>query len=135
MQKGVFLGLPKLFILNKDMTYVRSLSSLDFICHEIMISDGFLYSLGTSSGTLIKLNMDTLSLEKFVITDSENLFLRGAILKGNKVIAFANQRRKVIAASDDPPVADMITIDLNNMSIKTIEVPEISELNDIQEYF
>lgn len=124
----------EVFILNSDMTSVKSLSSLDFICHEIIISDGYLYSLGTSSGTLVKLNIETLTLEKIVITNSDDLFLRGAVLKNNKIIAFANQKRKVIAVSEDPPVADMITIDLKNMSIKTISVPELSEINDIQEY-
>jgi len=124
----------EVFILDKDMKSVRSLSSLDFICHEIIIHDGHLYSLGTSSGTLIKLSLSTLEMEKIVITDSSELFLRGAVLKDNKIIAFANQKRMKIAESDNPPSADMITIDLGDMSIKTISVPELSEVNDIQEY-
>lgn len=124
----------EVFILDKDMSHIESLSSLDFICHEIIIHDGCLYSLGTSSGTLIKLNLATLELEKTVVTDSSELFLRGAVLKDNKIIAFANQKRKAIAAAIDPPIADMITISLDDMSIQTVAVPEISELNDIQEY-
>lgn len=124
----------EVFILNKDMTHVESLSSLDFICHEIIISDGYLYSLGTSSGTLIKLDLATLNLEKIVIANPSELFLRGAVLKDNSIIAFANQRRKVIAAAEDAPIADMITVSLDDMSIQTVAVPEISELNDIQEY-
>lgn len=125
----------EVFILNKDMTSCKSLSKLDFVCHEIIIDNNYLYSLGTSSGTLIKLDMNTLEMTATKITDSKELFLRGAVLKNNKIVAIANQKRMRIAAEkDNLPLARKITIDLETLETEEVELPHIAEVYVMQEY-
>jgi hypothetical protein len=136
-----------LFKLTLDFKAAKHIASLERSHHEIVIHDGFLYSLATATGKLIRLDLDSYRQEKYFLVDPifpqgipgaltphtlppGAMFLRGMEFIDNKLEIFANSTFDV--GSDN--YATRITFDVNDYSIIRKPVQDLSIVSCVQEY-
>jgi len=124
----------KIYVMDLDLTAVIDTIALpgqEF--HEILIHEGYLYSLGSAAGMLIKIKMDTGFIEKVDLVNPFKYFLRGAFIKDNKLIAFGNKKLAMIYDKNDTTALEL-SIDLDTNEIQRRIVPELSVITSIQIY-
>lgn len=121
----------EVFVMDTNFSSIRSISKLDKTCHELIIVDNILYSLGTGNGILIKLDLDTLELTKIPLVKNNEYFLRGAALINNTIHIFANQLRHNLYKKD---TAMRIDYDIKTNRIDTYKVPGVSLVASLKQY-
>lgn len=126
----------EVFRLTLDFKEIHSVAKLGRCHHDIIIDNGLLYSLDTSRGSLIILNLisgnqDTYTLVGLDVNERPNMFLRG--------MALINDKLEIIASVDfisNNPQTDgsalRITFDINNYSIITAPINDLSIVSCIQ---
>ena len=126
----------EVFRLTLDFKEIHSVAKLGKCHHDIIIDNGLLYSLDTSSGSLIILNLisgnqDIYRLVGLGVNKRPNMFLRG--------MALINDKLEIIASVDfisSNPQTDgnalRITFDINNYSIITAPINDLSIVTCIQ---
>jgi len=126
----------EVFRLTLDFKEIHSVAKLGKCHHEIIIDNGLLYSLDTSRGELIILNLSSGSQERYTLVGRDamgrpDMFLRGMVLINDKLEIIAS----VDSISNNPKTdgnALRITFDINNYSITTVPINDLSIVACIQ---
>jgi len=125
----------EVFRLTLDFKEIHSVAKLGRCHHEIIIDNGLLYSLDTSRGELIILNLSSGSQERYILVGKDegrpDMFLRGMALINDKLEIIAS----VDSISSNPQTdgnAIRITFDINNYSIITEPINDLSIVACIQ---
>lgn len=126
----------EVFRLTLDFKEIHSVAKLGRCHHDIIIDNGLLYSLDTSSGSLIILNLISGNQDKYTLVGTDvnerpNMFLRGMALINDKLEITAS----VDFISNNPQTdgsALRITFDINNYSIITAPINDLSIVSCIQ---
>jgi hypothetical protein len=101
--------------------------------HEIVFHDGYIYTLGSPDGTLVKISLHTKIADTRRIMDPSKYFLRGAFIKDNSLIAFGNKNLKE-AGDRSKRSALRLSINLDTNKIEKSIVPELDAITSIQIY-
>jgi hypothetical protein len=139
-----------LFKLGLDFETIEHIANLDWSNHEIVVHDGFLYSLGTGSGKLIKLNLNSLHQDKYLLVPQlfapdnieeqanhvppqDGMFLRGMELIDNKLEIFASPVGHYRLLEPDKSVTK-ITFDIGDCSITKSDIANLKIVTCVQRY-
>jgi hypothetical protein len=146
----------ELYRLTLDFKEIHHISNLETHHHEIIIDNGFMYSLATGTGNLIKLDLNTLDQEKYFLAARPNspdrpvrlnlgnwhqdkhflsagMFLRGMVLIDNKLEIFGSQSLTPKPIQSDDYVT-RITFDINDCSITKTSIDDLAVVTCVQEY-
>jgi len=126
----------EIFRLSLDFKKIHSVAKLGRCHHEIIIQNGLLYSLDTSRGFLIILNLSNGNQSIHTIVESStnnnpDMFLRGMALIDDKleIIASVDSISSNLQISGN---AIRITFDINSYSITKMPIDDLSIVTCIQ---
>ena len=119
----------ELFKISLDFSSYELIAKLGYSHHEIVIVGRALYSLASATGDLLELDLDTLEIKTYHLTDE--MFLRGMVLVDNRLEIFASQRKDIVAKVHH---AIRITFDLDTKSMTELPLLEMAIVTCAQIY-
>jgi DNA-binding beta-propeller fold protein YncE len=127
----------EVFRLSLDFKEIHYVAKLGRCHHEIIIHNGLLYSLDTTNGALIILNLSSGNQDKYILAEEKNgkpyMFLRGMALFDDKleIIGSLDFISNNIEINGN---ATRITFDINNYSITKTPVNDLAIVSCVQAF-
>jgi hypothetical protein len=136
MAHNNYVTQSEIFRLSLDFKEIHSVAKLGKCHHEIIIKDELLYSLDTSRGLLVILNLSNGNQSTYTIVESStgdrpDMFLRGMALIDDKLQIIAS----VDSISSNLQIngnAIRITFDINSYSMTKMPIDDLSIVTCIQ---
>ena len=114
---------------DKGTLELHTLISIGKCCHGIQIIENVLYTLSTATGELLRIDLNTLNVEKFKLVDPNVTFLRGLDYKDGNLVVGCSVNFK---SNTEDKSCYIIVIDMENIKYRTIVLNGIKVINDLK---
>lgn len=115
--------------LDKNTLELKMIASGGKCCHGVRILNNQLYTLSTSTGELLKIDLGALGITRYKLVDPKTTFLRGLDLYDNKLVVGVSVNFKSATRKHSSYV---LVFDLRTGNYKRFPIPDNDCINDLK---